>query len=182
MYVQHPYKFEGKYYAQIDGVFYEISKEVAMAMFADYRNEIYRSRKWAPDFSTDEVQIEELKDLESGQAEAEEKKKKKWQRKNKLSEILDCAFSENSDGLSVADMADETQPDLDEMMIMKEESRILHKNIRKLTDEEQFIIRSIYFDGMKQKDVAKILGVTKSALSQRLANILRRMRTMYLWE
>ena len=45
MYVQHPYKFEGKYYAKIDGVFYEISKEVAMAMFADYRNEIYRSRK-----------------------------------------------------------------------------------------------------------------------------------------
>ena len=182
MYVQHPYKFEGKYYAQIDGVFYEISKEVAMAMFADYRNEIYRSRKWAPDFSTDEVQIEELQDLTSGQEEATEKKKKKWQRKNKFSEILDCAFSENSDGLSVADMADETQPALDEMMIMKEESRILHKNIRKLTDEEQFIIRSIYFDGMKQKDVAKILGVTKSALSQRLANILRRMRTMYLWE
>ena len=182
MYVQHPYKFEGKYYAQIDGVFYEISKEVAMAMFADYRNEIYRSRKWAPDYSTDEVQIEELQDLKSGQEEAAEKKKKKWQRKNKLSEILDCAFSENSDGLSVADMADETQPDLDEMMIMKEESRILHKNIRKFTDEEQFIIRSIYFDGMKQKDVAKILGVTKGALSQRLANILRRMRTMYLWE
>lgn len=182
MYVQHPYKFEGKYYAQIDGVYYEISKEVAMAMFADYRNEIYRSRKWAPDYLTDEVQIEELQDLKSGQAEATEKKKKKWQRKNKLSEILDCAFSENSDGLSVADLADETQPDLDEMMIMKEESRILHKNIRKLTDEEQFIIRSIYFDGMKQKDVAKILGVTKGALSQRLANILRRMRTMYLWE
>ena len=182
MYVQHPYKFEGKYYAQIDGVFYEISKEVAMAMFADYRNEIYRSRKWAPDYSTDDVQIEELQDLKNGQAEATEKKKKKWQRKNKLSEILDCAFSENSDGLSVADMADETQPALDEMMIMKEESRILHKNIRKLSDEEQFIIRSIYFDGMKQKDVAKILGVTKGALSQRLANILRRMRTMYLWE
>ena len=41
MYVQHPYKYEGKYYAKIDGVFYEISKEVAMAMFAEYRNEIY---------------------------------------------------------------------------------------------------------------------------------------------
>ena len=28
MYVQHPYKYEGKYYAKIDGVFYEIFKEV----------------------------------------------------------------------------------------------------------------------------------------------------------
>ena len=63
MYVQHPYKFEGKYYAKIDGVFYEISKEVAMAMIADYRNEIYRSRKWAPDDREEDLQMEELQDL-----------------------------------------------------------------------------------------------------------------------
>lgn len=106
MYVQHPYKFEGKYYAKIDGVFYEISKEVAMAMFADYRNEIYRSRKWAPDDRKEDLQMEEL--------------------------------------------------------------------------QEQFIIKSIYFEGMKQKEVAEILGVTKGALSQRLGTILRKMRTMYL--
>lgn len=106
MYVQHPYKFEGKYYAKIDGVFYEISKEVAMAMFADYRNEIYRSRKWAPDYREEDLQMEEL--------------------------------------------------------------------------QEQFIIKSIYFEGMKQKEVAEILGVTKGALSQRLGTILRKMRTMYL--
>ena len=43
MYVQHPYKYEGKYYAKIDGVFYEISKEVAMAMFAEYRNLAFRN-------------------------------------------------------------------------------------------------------------------------------------------
>ena len=54
MYVQHPYKYEGKYYAKIDGVFYEFSKEVAMAMFAEYRNEIYRSRKWAPESEEDD--------------------------------------------------------------------------------------------------------------------------------
>lgn len=54
MYVQHPYKYEGKYYAKIDGVFYEISKEVAMAIFAEYRNEIYRSRKWAPESEEDD--------------------------------------------------------------------------------------------------------------------------------
>ena len=32
-----------------------ISKEVAMAMFADYRNEIYRSRKWAPDYREEDL-------------------------------------------------------------------------------------------------------------------------------
>ncbi len=43
MYVQHPYKYEGKYYAKIDGVFYEISKEVVMAMFAEYQNLAFRN-------------------------------------------------------------------------------------------------------------------------------------------
>ena len=182
MYVQHPYKFEGKYYAKIDGVFYEISKEVAMAMFADYRNEIYRSRKWAPDYREEDLQMEELQDLkiDNEKENAAKKKDKKWKRKTKRCEILDCAFSANSDGLSIADMADDTQLSLEELMILKEESKILHDKISKITLQEQFIIKSIYFEGMKQKEVAEILGVTKGALSQRLGTILRKMRTMYL--
>ena len=157
MYVQHPYKFEGKYYAKIDGVFYEISKE-------------------------EDLQMEELQDLkiDNEKENAAKKKDKKWKRKTKRCEILDCAFSANSDGLSIADMADDTQLSLEELMILKEESRILHDKISKLTLQEQFIIKSIYFEGMKQKEVAEILGVTKGALSQRLGTILRKMRTMYL--
>lgn len=181
IYVQHPYKYEGKYYAKIDGVFYEISKEVAMAMFAEYRNEIYRSRKWAPESEEDD-QMEDFQDLENKQEKEEpaDQKDKKWKRKTKRCEILDCAFSANSDGLSIADMSDDTQMSMEEMMILKEESRILHEKIDKLSLQEQFIIKSIYFDDMKQKDVAEILGVTKGALSQRLNTILRKMRNMYM--
>ena len=170
------------FYRKIDGVFYEISKEVAMAMFADYRNEIYRSRKWAPDDKEEDLQMEELQDLkiDNEKENAAKKKDKKWKRKTKRCEILDCAFSANSDGLSIADMADDTQLSLEELMILKEESKILHDKISKLTLQEQFIIKSIYFEGMKQKEVAEILGVTKGALSQRLGTILRKMRTMYL--
>lgn len=181
MYVQHPYKYKGKYYAKIDGVFYEISKEVAMAMFAEYRNEIYRSRKWAPESEEDD-QMEDFQNLENKQKKEApvDQKDKKWKRKTKRCEILDCAFSANSDGLSIADMADDTQMSMEEMVILKEESRILHEKIDKLSLQEQFIIKSIYFDDMKQKDVAEILGVTKGALSQRLNTILRKMRNMYM--
>ena len=125
---------------------------------------------------------EELQDLkiDNEKENAAKKKDKKWKRKTKRCEILDCAFSANSDGLSIADMADDTQLSLEELMILKEESKILHDKISKLTLQEQFIIKSIYFEGMKQKEVAEILGVTKGALSQRLGTILRKMRTMYL--
>ena len=155
--------------------------EVAMAMFAEYRNEIYRSRKWAPESEEDD-QMEDFQDLENKQEKEEpaDQKDKKWKRKTRRCEILDCAFSANSDGLSIADMSDDTQMSMEEMMILKEESRILHEKIDKLSLQEQFIIKSIYFDDMKQKDVAEILGVTKGALSQRLNTILRKMRNMYM--
>lgn len=106
-----------------------------MAMFADYRNEIYRSRKWAPDYREEDLQMEELQDLkiDNEKEYAVKKKDKKWKRKTKRCEILDCAFSANSDGLSIADMADDTQLSLEELMILKEESRILHDKISKLT-------------------------------------------------
>lgn len=31
MYVEHPYKFNDKFYAKVDGKFYEITREVAKA-------------------------------------------------------------------------------------------------------------------------------------------------------
>ena len=37
-----------------------------MAMFAEYRNEIYRSRKWAPESEEDD-QMEDFQDLENKQ-------------------------------------------------------------------------------------------------------------------
>ena len=49
MYVEHPYKFNDKFYAKVDGKFYEITREVAKAMLSAYRNEIYRSKKWQPE-------------------------------------------------------------------------------------------------------------------------------------
>ncbi len=41
MYVEHPYKFNDKFYAKVDGKFYEITREVAKAMLSAYRNEIW---------------------------------------------------------------------------------------------------------------------------------------------
>ena len=80
MYVEHPYKFNDKFYAKVDGKFYEITREVAKAMLSAYRNEIYRSKKWQPE------------DPET------------MTRKTKWTELLDCVFSENTDGIGVQDL------------------------------------------------------------------------------
>lgn len=155
MYVEHPYKFNDKFYAKVDGEFYEITKEVAKAMLSAYRNEIYRSRKWNP---------EDSKDVK---------------RKTKRTEILDCVFSENVDGIGVGDLPDVMQRSVEDLVIMETEATELHKKIEKLSEQEQFIIKSIYFDGIKQVELAKLLGISKVRMSQKVNAILKKMRKMY---
>lgn len=155
MYVEHPYKFNDKYYAKVDGKYYEITREVAKAMLSAYRNELYRSKKWAPEDPED------------------------MKRKIKRTELLDCVFSENADGLGVQDLPDEYQRSVEDVVLMQAESVELHKKIEKLSEHEQFIVKAIYFDGMKQVEVAKMLGITKSRMSQKVSAILRKMRKMY---
>ena len=152
MYVEHPYKFNDKFYAKVDGKFYEITREVAKAMLSAYRNEVYRSKKWQPE------------DPET------------MTRKTKWTELLDCVFSENTDGIGVQDLPDECQRSVEDLVILQAESAELHQNIAKLSEHEQFIIKSIYFDGMKQVELAKKLGISKVSMSQKVSAILNRLK------
>ena len=137
MYVEHPYKFNDKFYAKVDGKFYEITREVAKAMLSAYRNEVYRSKKWQPE------------DPET------------MTRKTKWTELLEC------------------QRSVEDLVILQAESAELHQNIAKLSEHEQFIIKSIYFDGMKQVELAKKLEISKVRMSQKVSAILKKMRKMY---
>ena len=118
-------------------------------MLSAYRNEVYRSKKWQPE------------DPET------------MTRKTKWTELLDCVFSENTDGIGVQDLPDECQRSVEDLVILQAESAELHQNIAKLSEHEQFIIKSIYFDGMKQVELAKKLGISKVSMSQKVSAILK---------
>ena len=100
-------------------------------------------------------------------------------RKTKRTEILDCVFSENVDGIGVEDLPDVMQRSVEDLVIMETEATELHKKIEKLSEQEQFIIKSIYFDGIKQVELAKLLGISKVRMSQKVNAILKKMRKMY---
>ena len=114
-------------------------------MLSAYRNEVYRSKKWQPE------------DPET------------MTRKTKWTGLLDCVFSENTDGIGVQDLPDEGQRSVEDLVILQAESAELHQNIAKLSEHEQFIIKSIYFEGMKQVELAKILGISKVRMSQKVS-------------
>ena len=151
MYVEHPYKFNDKFYAKVDGKFYEITREVPL--YITKRSEAVL--QWEPE------------DPET------------MTRKTKWTELLDCVFSENTDGIGVQDLPDEGQRSVEDLVILQAESAELHQNIAKLSEHEQFIIKSIYFEGMKQVELAKILGISKVRMSQKVSAILKKMRKMY---
>ena len=53
-----------------------------------------------------------------------------------------------TDGIGVQDLPDEGQRSVEDLVILQAESAELHQNIAKLSEHEQFIIKSIYFEGI----------------------------------
>lgn len=60
---------------------------------------------------------------------------------------------------------------------MMEEERIsqLHEALKKLSDEERWLIEKLYFDECSEHDVAVILGVSRQAVNKRKQRILKKL-------
>lgn len=46
MYIEHPFKYDGVYYAKVDGELIEITREQAKVMLSFYRNYKNYDKKW----------------------------------------------------------------------------------------------------------------------------------------
>lgn len=153
MYIEHPYKYDGKYYANVDGKMIEITKEVAYAM-----NNFYRSsqpRKVA---------------IKNEKGEIVEKK------------IREIPYSETNGSeyeFSIEDFPDYSC-DVEDSVISGVERQDIHKVIKRLGAEERMIIYGIYFENKTQVQLAEIMGVSRQVLAYKLNTILKKMRRMYL--
>lgn len=199
MYIEHPFKYNGVYYAKVDGKLIEITKEQAKVMLSFYRNNRNYEKRWKPkneEFSNMESAESELElnfcDDLIRELEEEEKnvidnevagkcqnKKKKRKMVLQREMILDCVFSENAAGISVQDLPGSEQPSVEQMVFQKMEYQKLYKMLSKLTEEEQFIIREVFFQDVPQVEVARVLGITPQALGSRLKYIMIRLRRLY---
>ena len=113
MYIEHPYFYEGKYYANIDGEMIEITKEVAYAM-----NNFYRSSK------AKKVEIKnELGEVVD----------------KMLREVPYSGQSIDGEGFMIEDFPD-LNCDVEHSVLTKMEQQDIHKVIDKLNAEERMII------------------------------------------
>ena len=85
---------------------------------------------------------------------------------------------------------EESQPPLSDMLIkegelspeeifLKEENRILIKAaLKKLKEEERFVLKKLFYEGKEQKEVGQMLGLTQSRISQIRADAIGEIRSM----
>lgn len=73
------------------------------------------------------------------------------------------------------DIADEKQ-DLFASMVGQIESEEIQNAIKKLDEEQQWIVQAVFFEGKKQIEIARELHITKQAMSQRMAVIKEQLK------
>ena len=153
MYIEHPYFYEGKYYANIDGEMIEITKEVAYAM-----NNFYRSSK------AKKVEIKnELGEVVD----------------KMLREVPYSGQSIDGEGFMIEDFPD-LNCDVEHSVLTKMEQQDIHKVINQLNSEERMIIYGIFFENKTQTQMAEIMGISRQMLSYKLKSILNKMREMMI--
>lgn len=112
MYIQHPYKYDGVFYAKIDGKYIEISRDVAKVMLSDYRNERNRKKRWK---NHDEDMGEEVDEKCDKKTKKETENPKDFLDDNELMELqelmeeLDETRKENAGDLPDQDTVTETK-------------------------------------------------------------------------
>ena len=134
MYIEHPYFYEGKYYANIDGEMIEVTKEVAYAM-----NNFYRSSK------AKKVEIKnELGEVVD----------------KMLREVPYSGQSIDGEVFMIEDFPD-LNCDVEHCVLTKMEQQDIHKVINQLNSEERMIIYGIFFENKTQTQMAEIMDTRR---------------------
>lgn len=155
MYIEHPFFYNGKYFAKVDGKFIEITKEVAYAM-----NNFCRSSK------PKKVEIKNEKGdvIERVNREIPYSETKYYDHELSIEDLQDCSC------------------DVEETIINGLEKKEIHKVIKQLDVEERKLIYSIYFENKTQVELAKTMGISRQVLAYKLKVTLNKMREMYIKE
>ena len=151
MYIEHPYLYEGKYYAKVDNQFVEITKEVAYAMNNFYRNSLPKKV--------------DIKD-ENGEIIDHVRREISYSEANDLSGESDFSIE------TVAD----TSLSVEDTVIENLERSEMLQLIDTLPEEERYIIVSIFYKGEIKKDVAEELNISRPMLTYKLKSALKKLR------
>lgn len=61
-------------------------------------------------------------------------------------------------------------------LIEQEDEERVHNALKKISDKQRNFIEKVFFDGMTLTEIAKSENVSQSAISQRLATVLKKLK------
>ena len=77
-------------------------------------------------------------------------------------------------GLDENEVSESLEDAIEKKMMIEK----LHSCIPKLTEKQQELVQYLYFDGLSQEKVAKIFGITQSAVSQRKGTVIKKLKKL----
>ena len=118
MYIEHPFKYDGVYYAKVDGELIEITREQAKVMLSFYRNYKNYDKKWG-------CRGEEDNDDEN----SEQKKKKEKEELNSCKELMDELEQEEKEAEKKAAEAEAVHKKTDQKAYGKKKRELNRRNV-----------------------------------------------------
>lgn len=86
------------------------------------------------------------------------------------------SYSDDNDKMEVLDAGINIEEEITESIFSELESCNLHKAIAQLNENQQRLVKAIYFDNISVSEYAVLEGVTQSAISQRLATVIKKLK------
>lgn len=118
---------------------------------------------------TNYVDIEVTEELAIAYIEMERQERLMERKETRRHQSLDKSLEH---GFDVADPSANTY----EKIELSERNRQLYQAIDKLPPEQQKLLRQVYFEYIPQTEIAVTQGVTKKAINNRLARILKKLK------
>ena len=103
----------------------------------------------------------------------------RWQAERESTQLisLERASSNTASGSGAGEwLAGCTGDELDEMLTLDAEATRLHEAILALPEQERTVLSLYYFEDLKLNDIARILGVSESRISQVRSKAIHRLR------
>jgi RNA polymerase sigma factor for flagellar operon FliA len=74
-------------------------------------------------------------------------------------------------------VADHDAVDVEGRIGFEEESAVMRKEFQRLNERERIVLMLYYFDELKLREIAEVLGITESRVSQIRTKALQTLRT-----
>lgn len=117
------------------------------------------------------IDIEVTEELAVAYAEMERQEHLTERKETRRHQSLDKSMEH---GFDIVDPSENTY----EKIELSERNRQLYQAIDKLPLEQQKLLRQVYFEYIPQTEIAVTQGVTKKAINNRLARILKKLKKL----